>query len=73
MPQAPVRENASAAPPVPAVAVDLAKPGSYLTLRNAKIDMFRGSMRLAVNQVGAARLTGVFRGLFTRWHALFLL
>ncbi|KAL4430586.1 hypothetical protein ABPG77_005826 [Micractinium sp. CCAP 211/92] len=32
--------------------VDLAKPGSYLTLRNAKIDMFRGSMRLAVNQWG---------------------
>lgn len=29
------------------------KPGSYVTLRNAKIDMFRGSMRLAVNQVGA--------------------
>ncbi|KAL4436927.1 hypothetical protein ABPG75_004066 [Micractinium tetrahymenae] len=32
--------------------VDIAKPGSYLTLRNAKIDMFRGSMRLAVNQWG---------------------
>lgn len=32
--------------------VDVAKPGSYLTLRNAKIDMFRGSMRLAVNQWG---------------------
>lgn len=30
------------------------QPGSYVTLRNAKIDMFRGSMRLAVNQVGAA-------------------
>lgn len=37
-------------------AVDLAKPGAYLTLRNAKIDMFRGSMRLAVNQAGAARV-----------------
>jgi replication factor A1 len=28
-------------------------PGSYVTLRNAKIDMYRGSMRLAVNQVRA--------------------
>ena len=28
------------------------KPGSWVTLRNAKVDMFRGSMRLAVNQVG---------------------
>jgi len=35
--------------------VDLMKPGSYVTLRNAKVDMFRGSMRLAVNQVGRAR------------------
>ena len=33
-------------------AVDLATPGSYITLRNARIDMFRGSMRLAVNQWG---------------------
>lgn len=32
--------------------VDLATPGSYITLRNARIDMFRGSMRLAVNQWG---------------------
>lgn len=32
--------------------VDLMKPGAYVTLRNAKIDMFRGSMRLAVNQWG---------------------
>ncbi|EFN55730.1 hypothetical protein CHLNCDRAFT_17642, partial [Chlorella variabilis] len=32
--------------------VELMKPGSYVTLRNAKIDMFRGSMRLAVNQWG---------------------
>lgn len=28
------------------------KAGNYVTLRNAKIDMFRGSMRLAVNQWG---------------------
>lgn len=32
--------------------VDLAQVGKYLTLRNAKIDMFRGSMRLAVDQWG---------------------
>jgi len=32
--------------------VDLAQPGKYLTLRNAKIDMYRGSMRLAVDQWG---------------------
>jgi replication factor A1 len=35
-----------------AVAVDLAQPGKYITLRNAKIDMYRGSMRLAVDQWG---------------------
>lgn len=28
------------------------KQGNYVILRNAKIDMFRGSMRLAVNQWG---------------------
>jgi len=32
--------------------VDLAQEGKYLTLRNAKIDMYRGSMRLAVDQWG---------------------
>ncbi|KAK9816635.1 hypothetical protein WJX72_003094 [[Myrmecia] bisecta] len=32
--------------------VDIMQPGSYAILRNAKIDMFRGSMRLAVNQWG---------------------
>lgn len=32
--------------------VDLANPGKYITLRNAKIDMYRGSMRLAVDQWG---------------------
>lgn len=32
--------------------VDLAQEGAYLTLRNAKIDMYRGSMRLAVDQWG---------------------
>lgn len=33
-------------------AVDLAQEGNYITLRNAKIDMYRGSMRLAVDQWG---------------------
>jgi len=32
--------------------VDTSTPGSYIVLRNARIDMFRGSMRLAVNQWG---------------------
>ena len=32
--------------------VDLVEEGQYLTLRNAKIDMYKGSMRLAVNQWG---------------------
>lgn len=31
---------------------DVAKPDTYIVLRNAKIDMFRGSMRLTVNQGG---------------------
>lgn len=34
-------------------AADLAQPGTYLTLTNAKIDMFRGSMRLAVDGKGS--------------------
>ena len=33
-------------------AVDLCKPGTHLIVRNAKIDMFRTSMRLAVDQWG---------------------
>ncbi|XP_024197830.2 uncharacterized protein At4g28440 [Rosa chinensis] len=32
--------------------VDLMKEGSTVTLRNAKIDMFKGSMRLAVDKSG---------------------
>ncbi|XP_011071057.1 uncharacterized protein At4g28440 [Sesamum indicum] len=32
--------------------VDLAKEGSTLVLSNAKIDMFKGSMRLAVDRTG---------------------
>ncbi|KAM3343499.1 hypothetical protein P3S68_025588 [Capsicum galapagoense] len=32
--------------------VDLMKPGATVIIRNAKIDMFRGSMRLAVDKWG---------------------
>ncbi|OIW10565.1 hypothetical protein TanjilG_15937 [Lupinus angustifolius] len=32
--------------------VDLVKDGATVTLRNAKIDMFKGSMRLAVDKWG---------------------
>ncbi|CAN4084101.1 unnamed protein product [Withania somnifera] len=32
--------------------VDLMKPDATITLRNAKIDMFKGSMRLAVDKWG---------------------
>ncbi|GHP08161.1 hypothetical protein PPROV_000690300 [Pycnococcus provasolii] len=32
--------------------VDLLKPGSVVLLRNAKIDMYKGSMRLAVDKWG---------------------
>ncbi|KAI8468901.1 MAG: hypothetical protein J3K34DRAFT_425547 [Monoraphidium minutum] len=31
---------------------ELVKKGSYLTLTNAKVDMYRGSMRLAVDGAG---------------------
>ncbi|KAL8470347.1 hypothetical protein ACS0TY_032992 [Phlomoides rotata] len=30
--------------------VDLMKPGSYVILKNAKINMFKGTMRLAVDK-----------------------
>lgn len=33
-------------------AVDVLKPGSYVTIRNAKIEMYRSTMRLAVDQFG---------------------
>jgi hypothetical protein len=33
-------------------AVDIMKPGATVELRNAKIDMFKGSMRLAVDKWG---------------------
>lgn len=36
----------------PMHAVDMMKPGATVILRNAKIDMFKGSMRLAVDKWG---------------------
>jgi replication factor A1 len=38
-------------------AVDLLKPGTTAILRNAKIDMFKGSMRLAVDKWGRIEVT----------------
>ncbi|KAL5202246.1 hypothetical protein ABZP36_013198 [Zizania latifolia] len=37
--------------------VDLLKPGSTVILRNARIDMFKGSMRLAVDKWGRVEVT----------------
>ncbi|GAV81277.1 hypothetical protein CFOL_v3_24735 [Cephalotus follicularis] len=37
--------------------VDLMKEGSTLIIRNAKIDMFKGSMRLAVDKWGRVEVT----------------
>lgn len=37
--------------------VDQVKPGTTVILRNAKIDMFKGSMRLAVDKWGRIELT----------------
>ncbi|KAH6773675.1 Nucleic acid-binding [Perilla frutescens var. hirtella] len=37
--------------------VELMKPGNTVVLRNAKIDMFKGSMRLAVDKWGRVELT----------------
>ncbi|KAK8580653.1 hypothetical protein V6N13_143723 [Hibiscus sabdariffa] len=37
--------------------VDLMKPGDTVIFRNAKIDMFKGSMRLAVDKWGCIELT----------------
>lgn len=34
-------------------AADKAQPGAYITLKNAKVDMYRGSMRLEVDASGA--------------------
>ncbi|KAI7994099.1 Uncharacterized protein LOK49_LG11G00243 [Camellia lanceoleosa] len=38
-------------------AVDLMKPDGTVILRNAKIDMFKGSMRLAVDKWGRVEVT----------------
>ncbi|XP_039006914.1 uncharacterized protein At4g28440-like [Hibiscus syriacus] len=38
--------------------VDLMKEGSTVTFRNAKIDMFKGSMRLAVDKWGRVEVAG---------------
>ncbi|KAL5736406.1 hypothetical protein ACOSP7_030922 [Xanthoceras sorbifolium] len=37
--------------------VDLMKPGATIILRNAKIDMFKGTMRLAVDKWGRVEVT----------------
>ncbi|CAN6482812.1 unnamed protein product [Victoria cruziana] len=37
--------------------VDLLKPNTTVILRNAKIDMFKGSMRLAVDKWGRVEVT----------------
>lgn len=40
-----------------ALAVDLMKPDATVILRNAKIDMFKSSMRLAVDKWGRVEVT----------------
>lgn len=37
--------------------VDMMKEGATIILRNAKIDMFKGSMRLAVDRWGRVEVT----------------
>lgn len=39
------------------IAVDLMKPETTVIIRNAKIDMFKGSMRLAVDKWGRIEVT----------------
>jgi replication factor A1 len=38
-------------------AVKTIKPGTAMILRNAKIDMFKGTMRLAVDKWGRVKVT----------------
>lgn len=38
-------------------AVDVMKPGTSVIVRNAKIDMFKGTMRLAVDKWGRIEVT----------------
>jgi replication factor A1 len=44
-------------PGVPFWQFDLLKPNSTVIIRNAKIDMFKGSMRLAVDKWGRIEVT----------------
>ncbi|XP_028083755.1 uncharacterized protein At4g28440-like [Camellia sinensis] len=44
-------------PQVPLIFLDLMKPDGTVILRNAKIDMFKGSMRLAVDKWGRVEVT----------------
>ncbi|KAI3988400.1 hypothetical protein MKX01_031618 [Papaver californicum] len=44
-------------PFVDIIAVDLMKPDTNVILRNAKIDMFKGSMRLAVDKWGRVEVS----------------
>lgn len=56
--------------------VEIAQLGSYITLRNAKIDMYRGSMRLAVDQWGKVEESDVkdyepkvkYGNMLANWH-----
>ncbi len=42
---------------VRALAVDLAQPGVYLELKNAKVDMYRGSMKLILDKQSSVEVT----------------
>ncbi|RZB63594.1 hypothetical protein D0Y65_040262 [Glycine soja] len=47
----------SASGPIMVVTVDMMKAGATVILRNAKIDMFKGSMRMAVDKWGRVEVT----------------
>uniref|UniRef100_A0A0D3ELK0 Single-stranded DNA binding protein Ssb-like OB fold domain-containing protein n=1 Tax=Oryza barthii TaxID=65489 RepID=A0A0D3ELK0_9ORYZ len=51
------RPAPSSSPPATSKVVDLLKPGATVIMRNAKIDMFKGSMRLAVDKWGRIEAT----------------
>lgn len=38
------------------------KPGQTITIRNAKVDMYKGHMRLAVDKWGLIEVTGSIQG-----------
>jgi hypothetical protein len=52
-----------------ATAVEVAKPGTYLRLEGAKVEVFRGSMRLVVDKAGSiTAVTGEdFRPAVSPW------